>query len=86
MESPRGIEPRSLTNENLTIRPWRFTPTEAVFLALSYVNFLVLVLILVVVEQVKNQNDMLKFCFGYFTFKKSINKRHEFGGGWGGGA
>ena len=45
-----------------------------------------LVLILVVVEQVKNQNDMLKFCFGYFTFKKSINKRHEFGGGWGGGA
>ena len=30
VESPCGIEPQSLINENLTIRLWRFTPTAAV--------------------------------------------------------
>ena len=37
VESPCGIEPQSLANENLTIRLWRFTPTEAVF-SLNWVS------------------------------------------------
>ena len=51
MESRCGIEPQSLANENLTIRPSRFTPTEAVFI------------ILVFLALVKKQNDILNFCF-----------------------
>ena len=38
VESPCGIEPQSLANKNLTIRPRRFTPTEAVF-SFSMLNF-----------------------------------------------
>ena len=36
VESPCGIEPQSLINENLTIRLWRFAPTAAVSSFLSW--------------------------------------------------
>ena len=86
VESPCGIEPQSLANENLTIRPWRFTPTEAVF-SFSCINFLILIFSF----SCKKAKSFIKNLFwlakkrikSHRTPKKSINRRQVDGGGWG---